>query len=161
MQQLSRRGLVCRKRVYNAMVEQLVYMYTCINLICICAYVYICIYVHMHVYRPAHACHGASGCEDSLIEFSPSPTLPLGPKTLTKTPRPLRTCFSWKGKWLHLHVTGRSDTLKKQCFFAGFGDRLPAESNDTSPRTVPCPCQRPPGQPDVDRYKQIQTDMDR
>ena len=51
--------------------------------------------------------------------------------------------------------------LKKRYFFKGFGDRLPAESKDMSPRTVPCPCERPPGQPDVDRYRQIYTDMDR
>ena len=31
-------------------------------------------------------------------------------------------------KWLHLHVTGRSNSLKKHQFFEGFAYRLPAKS---------------------------------
>ena len=54
----------------------------------------VCVYVYVYVYRPAHACHGASGCEGWLMLPPPLP-LPLGPKTSLKTTRPLRTCSSW------------------------------------------------------------------
>ena len=49
-----------------------------------------------------------------------SPTPPPGAKNLHKKPGPsayVPVLELWsKGKWLHLHVTGRSDMLKKNAF---------------------------------------------